>query len=98
MDGNTRIMFPSSTATKETVVAWYYDDPSNTWTYKELQVRLAEEWFSKGGMRLAYQMVICDPDGTERQFVAKLYNEFAEVFPQMCQNSTTKGSWIGFVG
>jgi hypothetical protein len=65
-------------AEKERVIAWYYDDPTNTWTYKELEVRLAQESFAQGGMRKAFHMVICDGDGKERPFVAKLYNEYAE--------------------
>jgi len=42
-------------------------------------VRLAEEPFAHGGMRSAYHMAVTDPDGEEKAFVAKEFNEYTEV-------------------
>jgi len=61
----------------EAVMVWYFDDLKTEWTTARMQVRIAEEPFAEGAMRLAYRMEVVDGSDTS-DFVAKRFNKYTE--------------------
>lgn len=65
------------TGPQKQVLGWFYDEDTTTWTCRDLLVRIAEEPFAEGAMRLAFKMLLKDGD-VELEYVAKKFGPVTE--------------------